>query len=206
MSYGNHKSASLHVSALLPQLLKEVEKGWHLPLPINKLREIPGMIMGPMGAVLQFSIDELGRALDKLRMTHDQSFNYNIEGITKSLNQWVIPDSLSGCAYGFAVKRLVHAVIAIRWMFPCAEILCGKVDYKSSFHRLHLNGRAALQSTLSTKGLSDNPVALASLCVTFGGRPSPLLFSEVSRVSHGPSQRAGPLQVLGPGRPPAKSQ
>jgi hypothetical protein len=37
-----------------------------------------------------------------------------------------------------------------------------------------------LQSTLSTKGLSDDPVALASLRVTFGGRPSPLLFSEVS--------------------------
>jgi hypothetical protein len=93
MSYGNHKSASLHATALLPQLLKEVEKGWHLPLPINKLREIVGMIMGPMGAVLQHSIDELGRALDKLRMTHDQSFDYKIEGI-KSLNQRVIPESL----------------------------------------------------------------------------------------------------------------
>ena len=179
MSYGNHKSASLHATTLLPQLLKEVEKGWHLPLPIDKLREIPGMIMGPMGAVLQTSIDELGRALDKLRMTHDQSFDYDIEGI-KSLNQRVIPKSLSGCAYGFAVKCLVHAVIAIRWMFPWTEILCGKIDYKSAFRRLHLNGRAALQSTLSTKGLSDDPVALASLRVTFGGRPSPSLFSEVS--------------------------
>jgi hypothetical protein len=38
----------------------------------------------------------------------------------------------------------------------------------------------ALQSTLSTKGLSDNPVALSLFRVTFGGRPSPLLFSEVS--------------------------
>jgi hypothetical protein len=59
MSYGNHNSASLHVTALLPQLQKEVKKGWHLPLPIDKMRNIPGMIMGPMGAVLHHSIDEL---------------------------------------------------------------------------------------------------------------------------------------------------
>ena len=65
-------------------------------------------------------------------------------------------------------------------MFPWAQILCGKIDYKSAFRRLHLTGQAALQSTLSTKGLSDDPVALASLRVTFGGRPSPSLFSEVS--------------------------
>jgi hypothetical protein len=50
MSYGNHKSASLHAATLLPQLQKEVEKGWHLPLPSDKLREIPGMmIMGLKG-------------------------------------------------------------------------------------------------------------------------------------------------------------
>jgi hypothetical protein len=33
ISYGNHKSASLHGKILLPQLQKEVKKGWHLPLP-----------------------------------------------------------------------------------------------------------------------------------------------------------------------------
>ena len=55
-----------------------------------------------------------------------------------------------------------------------------KIDYKLAFRRLHLTGQAALQSTLSTKGLSDDLVALASLSVTFGGRPSPLLFLEVS--------------------------
>ena len=112
-------------------------------------------------------------------MTHDQSFDYDIKDI-KSVNQRVIQQSLSEFAFGFAVRRLVHAIIALRWMFPWAQILCGKIDYKSAFRRLHLTGQAALQSALSTKGLSDDPVALASLRVTFGGRPSPSLFSEVS--------------------------
>ena len=116
----------------------------------------------------------------KLRMNHDQSFDYNIEDI-KSNNQRVIQQSLSKCVFGFAARRLVHAIIALRRMFPWAKILCGKIDYKSAFCRLHLPGQAALQSTLSTKGLSNDPVALVSLRVTFGGRPSPSLFSEVSK-------------------------
>ena len=180
MTYGNHKSAILHGGALLPQLQKEIAKGWHLPLPIDKLSVIPGITLGPMGAVPQHSINELGHATDKLRMTHDQSFDYAIAEI-KSINQRVIQDSLSGCAYGFALRRVIHAVIALRWQYPRLAILIGKIDFKSAFRRLHLNGRAALQSTLTTTGLSeDDPVALASLRVTFGGRPSPSLFSEVS--------------------------
>ena len=86
-----------------------------------------------------------------------------------------------GCVYAFALRRLIHAVITLRWQHPWLAILLCKIDFKSAFRRLHLNGRAALQSTLATStGLSDDPVALASLRVTFGGHLSPLLFSEVS--------------------------
>jgi hypothetical protein len=179
ISYGNHKSAGLHSELLLPQLQQEVEKGWHLPLPIARLNEIPGLIMGPMGAVAQSSIDETGQVTNKVRMTHDQSFDYALEKV-KSVNHRVTEDSLSSCQFGFALRRLIHAIIALRWIFPLEYILVGKFDYKSAFRRLHLNGQAALQSTLSTTGLSNDPVALASLRVTFGGRPSPSLFSEVS--------------------------
>jgi hypothetical protein len=33
-----------------------------------------------MGVASHHSIDELGRAIDKLRMSHDQSFDYKTSG------------------------------------------------------------------------------------------------------------------------------
>ena len=91
LEYGNHKSASKHSEALMGMLTKEVAKGWHLPLPIDRLYEIPNLIIGPMGLVEQFSIDEDGNIIPKLRMTHDQSFTYNLEDV-KSVNQRVVPE------------------------------------------------------------------------------------------------------------------
>ena len=180
LTYGNHKSASLHGPILLPALTKEVEKGWPLPLPIDKLVYIPGIVAGPMGAVPQRTFDALGNFTEKLRMTHDQSFDYDNEEGIKSVNQRVLPQSLSTCVYGHTIHRLAHATIALRWAYPTHRILVCKLDYKSAFRRLHLHALAALQSTVTTLGLAEEPVALASLRVTFGGRPSPSLFSEIS--------------------------
>ena len=149
-------------------LEKEVKKGWHLPLPIDRLREIPHIIVGPMGAVPQGTINEKGEAAIKYRMTHDQSFDHDLEHI-KSVNQRVLAMSLSKCVYGHALRRLAHALIALRWMFPWVAILIGKLDYKSAFRRLHLRALAALRSVVTTTGLMEHPVALASLRVTFGG-------------------------------------
>ena len=179
MDYGNHKSAATHGDKLLPSLEKEVKKGWHLPLPMDRLHEIPGIIMGPMGAVPQKSLGGNGEESTKLRMTHDQSFDYGSE-TTKSVNQRVLASSLSQCVYGHTLSRLAHAMVSTRWRYPHAAILIGKLDYKSAFRRLHLRAQAALQCVISTTGLMEDPVALASLRVTFGGRPSPTSFSELS--------------------------
>ena len=179
IAYGNHKSATTHSDFLVPILQKEVAKGWHLPLPIDRLHEIPGLVVGPMGAVAQQSIDENGNPLPKIRMTHDQSFTYELETI-ESVNQRVIPSSLPKCVYGFTLRRLAHAIVALRGLFPLIAILIGKLDYKSAYRRMHLHALSALQSVITTQGLTDDPVALASLRVTFGGRPSPFLFSDLS--------------------------
>ncbi|WP_317202142.1 hypothetical protein [Janthinobacterium sp.] len=177
--YGNHKSAATFSDQLLPALEKEVKKGWHLPLPINRLHEIPGIVAGPMGAVPQKALRGQGEEATKVRMTHDQSFDYDLTDV-KSVNQRVLAASLSKCLYGHALKRIAHALVAIRWRHPFVEILIGKLDYKSAFRRLHLRALAALRSVLTTIGLMENPIALASLRVTFGGRPSPTSFSELS--------------------------
>ena len=179
LAYGNHKSAKTYSEYLLPSLDKEVKRGWHLPLPIDKLHLIPHIIAGPMGAVPQGTLDDHGRAATKYRMTHDQTFDHGLEDI-KSVNQRVLADSLSRCVYGHALSRLTHALIELRGMFPQKIILIAKLDYKSAFRRLHLRARAALRSVITTAGLMEDPVALASLRVTFGGRPSPASFSELS--------------------------
>ena len=136
-------------------------------------------ITGPMGAVPQKTLDEHGNEATKYRMTHDQSFDYGLEDI-KSVNQRVLAASLTKCVYGNTLQRLVHAIIMLRWKYPFVAILIGKLDYKSAFRRLHLRALAALRSVITTKGLMEHPVALASLRVTFGGRPSPFSFSELS--------------------------
>ena len=148
-----------------------------------------------MGTVAQQSIDEDRNPLPKIRMTHDQSFTSELENI-ESVNQRVIPSSLSKCVYGFTLRRLAHAIVALRWFFLLIEILIGKLDFKSAYRRMHLHALSALQSVITTQGLTDDPVALASLRVTFDGKLSPFLFSDLSKQA---GQRPNKMQVMGPG-------
>ena len=99
LTYGNHKSATKNAAELLTMLRKEVSKGWHLPLPIDRLHEIPGLVLGPLGLVEQTTIDKEGNNIDRLRMTHNQSCAYDLE-LIPSVNKWVIEESLSVCVYG----------------------------------------------------------------------------------------------------------
>jgi hypothetical protein len=53
----------------------EVHHGWQLPLPPAAVHTIPDAIVAPMGLVEQATINESGKIVDKLRVTHDQSYN-----------------------------------------------------------------------------------------------------------------------------------
>ena len=120
-------SATKNAAELLAMLKKEVTKGWHLPLPINRLHETPGLILGPLGLVEQTTIDEEGNNTAKLRMTHNQSFAYDLE-LTPSVNKRVIEESLSVCVYGFTLRRLLHTIIALRKRYLNAVIFITKFD------------------------------------------------------------------------------
>ena len=78
------------------------------------------------------------------------------------------------------MRRLAHVIVALRWFYLLIEILIRKFDFKSAYRRMHLHVLLALQSVITTQGLTDDPVALASLWVTFGGKPFPFLFSDLS--------------------------
>ena len=56
-----------------------------------------------MGLVEQTTIDEEGNNIAKLRMTHDQSFAYDLE-LIPSVNKRDIEESLSVCVNGFTLN------------------------------------------------------------------------------------------------------
>ena len=177
LEYGNHKSAVSGAPNLLKILAKEVAKGWQLPLPINGLIDIPGSVSGPLGLAYQDAIDESDNVVQKERVTHDQTWAFSSE---QSVNQRVIKEDRSNCVYGFALRRFIHVIVALREINPKASILLSKFDFKSAYRRMHLHASSALQSIVTTTSLEPDPIALASLRVTFGGSPSSYLFAELS--------------------------
>ncbi|KAI2500106.1 hypothetical protein MHU86_14373 [Fragilaria crotonensis] len=75
LARGNHKSARGHEAKLISMLKDEASRGWQLPLPREAALEIKGCEVAPLGMVAQTSIDEKGNSIEKLRLTHDQSFS-----------------------------------------------------------------------------------------------------------------------------------
>jgi hypothetical protein len=177
LEYGNHKSALKGTAELLEMLEKEVQKGWQLPLPIDRLHEILDLILGPLGLAGQMTIDEDGNIVPKNRLTHDQSMAFS-SGLP--VNARVIEEDLTACAYGFALRRFIHYIVDLRAKFPGIAILLSKFDFKSAYRRVHMTIKAAKSSVITTKGLSPEPIALMALRLTFGAAPCPALFSEFS--------------------------
>ena len=175
---GNHKSAHSNSAILFNILSSEVKKGWQLPLPIDKLGKIPApAVISPMGPANQISIDEEGNQMPKWQLTHDQSFSFT-SGL--SVNDRAIDSSLSICRCSFTLPRVCHCIVSLRVKFPLVPILLSKFDFKSARHRMHFHADTAFQSTITMKGLNDDPVTLTSLCATFGGHPCTFLWSEIS--------------------------
>ena len=180
LSYGNHKSAKRHAATLLTMLDKEVQKGWQLPLPVHRLRDIPDIVVSPLSMVEQTTIDEAGNSIPKLRLAHDQSFAFQQE-VIPSVNQRVDEEKMSATRYGFALMRFLHAIVALRALFPNMPILLTKIDFKSAYRRLHFHAESAFQSTVTLTDLEgDADVALVSLRQTFGASSGPTMFGEVS--------------------------
>jgi hypothetical protein len=158
-------------------LSTEVEKAWQLPLPIQHLDKIPGAVVSPLGLAEQAGIDENGHIIPKWRVTHDQSFAFSSG---QSVNDRVIESELTPCQYGFALRRFLHTIIRLRQLYPTTPILLSKFNFKSAYRRIHWSATSAFQSIVTTTGLQDEPVALASLRATFGGAPCPSFWSEIS--------------------------
>ena len=71
---GNHKSAQKNEEFLANAMTKEIMQGWSLILPEDKYRDIPNLILNPMGVATHLGVTSTGDFVPKNRVTHDLSF------------------------------------------------------------------------------------------------------------------------------------
>ena len=176
---GNHKSAELHADTLSIALSKEIKKGWELILPIEKVMEIPNLILSPMGVVEQMGVTEDGSFALKHRVTHDLSFPGKVSG--QSINSRVIEENLEPCMFGYTLLRIIHRIVHLRQIHPDKIIWIRKEDVKSAYRRVHLNASTALKTAVQMK-IEGVLYLLISLRLPFGGSPCPSEFCLLSDI------------------------
>ena len=74
---GNHKSASKSTKTLeflQKTYSKEVRLGWMTPISIGIISKLKNACVIPVGVVSQWTIDEMGKPKEKMRLTHDCSW------------------------------------------------------------------------------------------------------------------------------------
>ena len=174
LSRGNHKSAKNNPDQVKTLLLKEVQRGWQLPLPPEKLLLLPGAILAPLGLAEQATINDRGEIVQKHRITHDQSFNYSGKN---SINARVIQEQLTPCVFGTALRRLLHYMAHLRQRHPTRRILITKLDVKAAYRRIHSSATTALASCVIVP-----PLALMGLRLLFGASPNPSIWSDLSEL------------------------
>ena len=172
---GNHQAVKAHSAAVQTLLRKEVLQGWQLPLPRHRILHLPGVLLAPLGLVTQATINSRGEITPKHRLTHDQSFEIQ-PGV--SVNSRLLPDQLTPCRYGTALRRFLHFIVDLRRRHPATRILLTKLDFKAAYRRLHMAPETAIQSAV----VFDD-FALVALRLTFGGAPCPSHWSDLSEIA-----------------------
>ena len=127
---GNHGGANKNPALLRELVEKDVTHGYSLPIPLQKVEKIPGSILAPMNIQTQNTIDEVGKIIEKDRLTHDQSYEWE-RG--RSVNLRVIKEKLLPCMFGKCLCRLINWAVAARRIFPGVPIVTSKIDYKSAY-------------------------------------------------------------------------
>jgi hypothetical protein len=60
LTFGNHKGASTKPDLLKKLVKKDVKYGYSIPIPLESITKIPGLILAPMNIMAQNTIDEFG--------------------------------------------------------------------------------------------------------------------------------------------------
>ena len=177
LAFGNHKQAEMNPDLLTSLIVDDVTHGFALPLPLEKISRIRGVLIAPLNIASQDTIDEQGNSIPKKRLTHDQS--YIFQGSGSSVNSRVDKSALTPCIFGWAIRRLAHWIVSARIKYPANRIYATKLDFKSAYRRCHLHASTAVQSCAQLPALQ---IALLMLRLTFGGTPCPYEWSTISEL------------------------
>ncbi len=177
LEFGNHKGASTQTDLLLKLVSGDFTHGYALPLPLDKITQIPGICMAPLNIQPQWTINEHGEIVAKDRLTHDQSFVWTKSGT--SVNSRIDTDLLQQCKFGKCLVMLINWMVAARRKYPNQRILVKKDNIKSAYRQMHLSWDTAIKTVTQIPQLF---LALMMLCLSFGGAPGPFKFSVASEM------------------------
>jgi len=172
----------------MESMRNEVQRGWQLPIQLATLPMLPHAVIGPLGCADQMKLTADGSRKPSKRTTHDMSYKFSSQ---QPVNERVLEQALSPCIYGFAMRRLIHMIVALREEHgDQVSLYLSKSDLKSAYRRVQASPSLALQSITTTKGLlaedetfaPKEDIALIALRLTFGGAPNPAFFSEISET------------------------
>ena len=74
LEFGNHKQEEMNPDLLTSLIVDDVTHGFALPLPLEKISRIRGVLIAPLNIASQDTIDEQGNSIPKKRLTHNQSY------------------------------------------------------------------------------------------------------------------------------------
>jgi hypothetical protein len=75
--FGNHKKGVTQQQDLLKKLVTDdVIRGFSLPLPLDKITQIPGVLLTPLNIQAQNTINEHGEIIPKNRLMQNQSWKW----------------------------------------------------------------------------------------------------------------------------------
>ncbi len=144
LKFGNHKGTTTQPELLLKLVSGDIKHGYALPLPLGKIKRIPGICMAPLNIQPQWTINEHGEIIEKDRLTHDQSFEWEKSGY--SVNSQTNTSQLQQCRFGKCLLRLINWAVAARKKYPNRRIMAKKDDVKLAYHRLHLHSKTAVKT------------------------------------------------------------
>jgi hypothetical protein len=124
LTFGNHKGTTKQPDLLKLLVNDDIIHGFALPLPLDKIAQIQGILLAPLNIQAQNTIDDTGRIVPKDRLTHNQSYKWSYSGT--SVNSQVDKGELLPCVYGGAIRRLVNWAVAARNKYPTTRIYATK--------------------------------------------------------------------------------
>jgi len=181
LTFSNHKGAASKPALLKKLISKDVKYGYSLPLPLDSITKVKGLVMAPMNIMAQNTIDEHGRIVPKDRLTIP-TIKVGF-GAVRALQSTAASRRSSSKRHGMAFA-FVGSSTGLSPHDKNIQITKFS-QQKSTTNRLTVAASStshfATALTMTTQ-LPDDAAALITLRLTFGGAPCPFEWGAISEI------------------------